>query len=84
MFVMAAQAHHDDRTAIWAAAPEGVQTALVAAEPTRYFRPPYVGHRGWVGVYLDVEVDWPHVEEVIEDAWRCVAPERLVDELDHP
>ena len=83
LFVMAAQAHHDDRTAVWLAAPEGVQTAVVAAEPGRYFRPPYVGHRGWVGVYLDVDdIDWPHVEELVEDAWRCVAPKRLLAEHD--
>jgi hypothetical protein len=83
MFVMAAQAHHDDRTGIWLAAPEGVQTALVAAEPARYFRPPYVGHRGWLGVYLDVDdIDWEHVEELVEDAWRCTAPKRLLAELD--
>ena len=82
-FVMAAQKHHDDRTAVWVAAPDGVQTALVAAEPERYFRPPYVGHRGWVGVYLDVDdIDWPHVEELVEDGWRTVAPKLLLAELD--
>ena len=82
-FVAAAQEHHDDRTAIWAAAPEGVQSALVASEPERYFRPPYVGHRGWVGVYLDVDdIDWPHVEEIIEDAWHTVAPKRLIAAFD--
>jgi hypothetical protein len=83
MFAMAAQQHHDERVALWAAAPEGVQGALVAAEPQRYFRPPYVGTRGWVGVYLDVDdVDWDRVEGVLEDAWRQVAPKRLVAEHD--
>ncbi|HEY7723346.1 MAG TPA: MmcQ/YjbR family DNA-binding protein [Pedococcus sp.] len=77
-FVMYADHHHDEREALWAAAPEGAQGALVAEEPARYFRPPYVGTRGWVGVYLDVpDVDWPRVEEIIEDAWRCVAGRRL-------
>jgi hypothetical protein len=83
MFVMAAQQHHDDRLAFWAAAPDGVQGALVAAEPERYFRPPYVGTRGWVGVWLDVDdVDWDRVEDLVEDAWRHVAPRRLVAEHD--
>lgn len=83
MFVMAAQAHHDDRTGIWLAAAEGVQAPLVAADAGRYFRPPYVGHRGWVGVYLDVDdIDWPHVEGLVEDAWRFVAPKRLIAEQD--
>jgi len=83
MFVMAAQHHHDDRVAFWAAAPEGVQGALVAADPARYFRPPYVGTRGWVGVYLDIEdVDWARVEGIVDDAWRQVAPKRLVADHD--
>ena len=75
---MYADHHHDDREAFWAAAPDGVQAALVAEDPDRYFRPPSVGMRGWVGVYLDVpDVDWDRVEEVVEDAWRCVAGKRL-------
>jgi hypothetical protein len=55
-----------------------VQEDLVAAEPTRFFRPPYVGHRGWLGVYLDVEPDWAEIEEIVVDAYRCVAPRKLV------
>lgn len=83
VFVMAADQHHDERVAIWAAAPEGVQSALVAADPERYFRPPYVGTRGWVGVYLDVpDIEWDRVEEIVESAWRCVAPKRLVVAMD--
>lgn len=81
-FVMYADHHHDDREAFWAAAPDGVQDALVREEPARYFRPPYVGTRGWVGVYLDVAVDWARVEDIVDDAWRCVAGARLVAELD--
>lgn len=78
-FVMYADHHHDDREAFWAAAPDGAQEALVAEDPTRYFRPPYVGTRGWVGVYLDVaDVDWGRVEEIVDDAWRSVAPKRLL------
>lgn len=83
MFVMTSQHHHDDRVGFWAAAPEGVQGALVAAEPHRYFRPPYVGSRGWVGVLLDVDdIDWDRVEGIVEDAWRQVAPKRLLAEHD--
>ncbi|NNM46219.1 MmcQ/YjbR family DNA-binding protein [Knoellia koreensis] len=78
LFVMAADHHHDERVAFWAAAPEGVQERLVDDDPDGYFRPPYVGHRGWVGVWLDREVDWDRVDEVVEDAWRLVAPKRLL------
>ena len=77
-FVMTADHHHDDRFAFWCAAPPGVQEELVAAESTRFFRPPYVGHRGWLGVYLDVEPDWAEIEEIVVDAYRCVAPRKLV------
>jgi hypothetical protein len=63
-FVMFADHHHDDRLAFWCAAPPGAQEELVAADPERFFRPPYVGGRGWVGVYLDVpDVDWTEIEE---------------------
>jgi hypothetical protein len=69
--------HGDGRLAIWCAAPEGVQTTLVDAEPHRFFRPPYVGHRGWLGVRLDVEVDWDEVAGIVADAYRLVAPRAL-------
>lgn len=82
MFVMLSDHHHDDRYGFWCAAPAGVQEELVATEPTRFFRPPYVGHRGWLGVYLDVPVDWAEIAEIVEDAYRAVAPKRLIAELD--
>ena len=44
--------------------------------------PPYVGGRGWIGVYLDVRQDWDEVKEVVEDAYRTVAPKTLVQRLD--
>ena len=85
-FIMYADHHHDDRLAFWCAAPAGMQEALVAAEPNRFFRPPYVGHRGWLGVYLDVPVDWEEIAEIVEDAYRVVAPKQLIASLDalHP
>ncbi|MGW0228803.1 MmcQ/YjbR family DNA-binding protein [Actinopolymorpha singaporensis] len=82
VFVMYADHHHDDRLGFWAAAPEGVQQLLVEAEPGGFYRPPYVGHRGWLGVYLDVDVDWDRVAEIVTDAYRQIAPKRLVAELD--
>ena len=82
-FVMFADHHHDDREAFWAAAPDGAQGVLVEEDPSRYFRPPYVGTRGWVGVYLDLaDVDWARVEDIIDDAWRVVAGKRLIAEFD--
>lgn len=80
-FAMFADHHHDDRVAVWCAAPPGAQEHLIQSAPERYFRPPYVGPRGWVGVYLDVIVDWPEVEGIIEDAFRAVAPASLMNSL---
>ncbi len=75
--------HHDDgRLAIWCAAPPGAQETLVDEEPARFFVPPYVGGRGWLGVRLDVDVDWVEVGGMIEDSFRSVAPRRLVALLD--
>ncbi len=81
-FVTLADHHHDDRFGFWCAAEPGAQEALVASDPDRYFRPPYVGHRGWLGVYLDVPVDWGEIAEIVTDAYRAVAPKRLLALLD--
>ncbi len=44
-----------------------------------FFRPPYVAHRGWLGVYLDVPVDWDEIAAIVRDAYLVVAPPRLRD-----
>jgi hypothetical protein len=78
-FVMVMDDHHGDgRFALWCAAPEGMQHALVAGDPESYFVPPYVGHRGWIGVRLDRTLPWDEIAGVVEDAWLTVAPKRLV------
>jgi hypothetical protein len=78
-----ADGHHDhDFPHLWAAAEPGVQAELVDTEPDRFFRPPYVGHRGWVGLRLDGEVDWHEIAAVCVDAYRAVAPKKLVAQLD--
>jgi hypothetical protein len=82
-FANTADHHHDDRLSVWCAAPMGEQEMLVSADPVRFFRPPYVGHRGWLGVYLDGEVDWDELAAMIERAYRQVAPKRLAAELDN-
>jgi len=74
--------HADDRLALWCAAPPGVQAELVDREPERFFVPKYVGHRGWIGLRLDVDVDWNEVDAILRDAYRLVAPKTLVKQLD--
>ena len=83
-FVMAWVDGHHDHTFphLWCAAPAGVQESLTETDPARFFRPPYVGHRGWLGVRLDVDVDWDEIAEICEDAYRTVAPKKLVAQLD--
>ena len=82
-FVMFCDNKHDDgRLAIWIAAPPGAQGALLEADPVQFFRPPYVGGRGWIGVRLDRKPDWKRVEALIEDAFRTVAPVRVLRELE--
>jgi hypothetical protein len=79
VFVTSADRHHDDRRAVWLAASAGVQETLVEAEPARFFRPPYVGGRGWLGVYLDVLIDWDELAAQLTDAYRLIAPRHLAD-----
>jgi hypothetical protein len=81
-FVMYLDDHHGDgRLALWCAAPPGMQEALIAGAPEQYFRPPYVGHRGWVGVRLDRDLSWDAIAGAIEEAYITVAPRGLVDAL---
>ena len=75
--------HHDHTFPhLWLAAPPGAQEELVKSEPERFFRPPYVGHRGWIGVRLDRDVDWDEIGGIIDDAYRMKAPKTLVKQLD--
>ncbi|MFN2556246.1 MAG: MmcQ/YjbR family DNA-binding protein [Nitriliruptorales bacterium] len=74
--------HGDGRLALVSPAPPGVQEELIRSDPERFFRPPYVGHRGWIGLRLDIAPDWDEVAAIVEEAYRCVAPATLVRQLD--
>ena len=75
VFVQMSDHHHDDRLSFVCAAPAGVQAELIESEPDRFYRPPYVGGRGWLGVYLDVGViDWDEIEAIVIEAFRVIAP----------
>jgi hypothetical protein len=78
-----ADGHHgDDFPHLWCAGLPGAQAELAASAPDRFFRPPYVGHRGWIGVRLDGDVDWAELAELCADAYRAVAPAKLIALLD--
>jgi hypothetical protein len=82
-FVALDDHHHGaDRLAFWCPARPGAQEQLIAEDPEQFFRPPYVGHRGWVGVRIDLEPDWAEVADIVRDGYRLVAPKRLLAQLD--
>ncbi|MEZ5236036.1 MAG: MmcQ/YjbR family DNA-binding protein [Acidimicrobiales bacterium] len=74
--------HGADHLAFWCPAGPGVQAELVDQEPVRFFRPPYVGVKGWLGVRIDLEPDWEEINEIVRDAYRLVAPKKLAALLD--
>jgi len=75
--------HHDHQFPhLWCAAPPGAQAELIETEPDRFFRPPYVGTRGWLGVRLDGKIDWDEIAEACADAYRTVAPKKLAALID--
>jgi predicted DNA-binding protein (MmcQ/YjbR family) len=63
---------------LWCKAPPGAQTILIEAAPARFFRPPYVGHKGWIGVRLGAEVDWDEVSDLVQRSYQLTAPKRLL------
>lgn len=81
-FVTFVNDHHGDGiVGIWCAAPPGTQEQVIREEPTRFFRPPYVGHRGWIGVRLDIDPDWEELVGIVTDAYCTVAPTTLVKQI---
>ena len=62
----------------------GLQTALVGSDPRRFFVPPYVGPKGWIGIFLDDETDWDELADLVEESYRMTAPKRMAALLDQP
>jgi hypothetical protein len=78
-FVMFMDNHHSDgRIAIWCKAPPGDQADMVETDPNRFFIPPYVGPRGWIGARLDTKPNWKTIESIVRESWRLTAPKRLL------
>ena len=76
--------HGADHLAVWLPAALGEQEAMIFTDPARFFRPPYVGPRGWVGVRIDRRPDWAQVATLVESAYRLVAPPRLLASVGAP
>lgn len=78
VFTMFANNHHGDgRIAVWLPAPAGLQSVLIDSNNRAYFKPPYVGVRGWVGVELG-EIDNDGLRFHIQTAWELIAPKKLL------
>jgi hypothetical protein len=78
MFAMTDNNHHrSEHIAVWVKAPREVQEILVHADAKRFFVPPYVGSKGWIGVRLDYKVDWDELAEILRDGYSMSAPKRL-------
>ena len=83
MFAQMDTHHHKaDHVAVWLPLGLDAQEALIEEDPARFFRPPYVGHKGWVGVRIDGRPDWKVVAGLVAQAYRRVAPARSVARLD--
>lgn len=82
IFVMQKGNYDGGRPSIWLKAGPGAQEMLVDSKPNTFFVPPYVGHKGWVGVWMDKRVPWGAVTELIVDSYRLTAPKRLLRVLD--
>jgi len=83
IFAMYQNDHHGDgKIAVWCKAPPGAQEVIVGSDPDRFFKPPYVGPKGWIGVRLDRPVDWDQLADLIEESYRMTAPKRLLKQLE--
>jgi hypothetical protein len=78
MFAMTDNNHHNSgHLAVWVMAPPTVQETLIRSKPDRFFRPPYVGTKGWIGVRLDDGVDWDKLAGIIRDGYLMSAPKPM-------
>lgn len=73
--------HGRERASVWVKAKHVTQDLLMRADPDRYFAPPYVGPKGWVGAHLD-NAEWDALRDLLHDAYRMIAPKRVAARLD--
>jgi len=73
--------HGSGQVALWLNAPDGAQAFYCDAEPEHYFRPPYVGPRGWLGLNLDRGLSWSKIADLVRHAYEESAPADLVEQI---
>ena len=84
MYAATGNDHTDGRASVWIKAGKENQALMIRTQPRKFFKPPYVGPSGWVGVYLDRSPDWDEVRELLRDGWKLTAPKRLVAKAEEP
>jgi predicted DNA-binding protein (MmcQ/YjbR family) len=82
--IFAIDGNTGERPCVWVKAPPGSQAVLVGADPRRFFAPPYLGPKGWVGIWLDAGADWHEVDALVRRSYRQVAPKKLAALLAPP
>jgi predicted DNA-binding protein (MmcQ/YjbR family) len=81
MFADASNHHGGGRPAVWCKAAPGNQELMTGLAPRRFFKPPYVGPSGWIGIWLDGKVDWAEVADLLRDSYLLVAPKKIAQQL---
>jgi predicted DNA-binding protein (MmcQ/YjbR family) len=76
MYASADTHHGGGRPSVWVKSTHVNQDLLLHRQPDRFFRPPYVGPSGWIGIYLDKRLSWQAVAEIIRDGYLLIAPKR--------
>jgi hypothetical protein len=82
MYADAGNHHTEGRASVWIKASAANQQLMIRAMPEKFFAPPYVGPSGWIGVYVDKDVDWDEIRALLEDGYRMVAPKRVLAAFD--
>lgn len=81
MYASSGNHHGAGRPAVWCKARAVNQQLMISMSPKKFFSPPYVGPSGWVGVWLDQEVEWDELREILLDGYRMTAPKKLLSKL---
>ena len=82
MYASAKNQHGAGRDSVWIKATKDNQELMIRSKPDRFFKPPYVGPSGWVGVYLDKSPDWNEVLELLRDGWQQIVPKKMLKAIE--
>ncbi len=81
MYANAATHHGGGRHSVWIKSTPVNQDLLMHLDADRFFKPPYVGPSGWIGVYLDKRPDWRAIESILRDGYVLTAPKKILAQL---